>query len=81
MLDVEVSKIELHTHNKMILAIAESNRIRQQKNENNTFIILPLLDDFGYLGYKEMDKQAIKGTYVVPEGTCKYAKEIKIKWT
>ena len=61
--------IELNSQEKMVPAIAESNRLRQKQCENTPFLTEPLVKIFGYLANPEVAQQVINGTYVPPPGT------------
>ncbi len=49
------------------------NEDRFSQSEDTSFMISPLLDDFGYLANTESADQVLQGTYVTPPNTDKYA--------
>ena len=65
----------LETQKEMVPAMAESNLRRQQQCQGTPSMMLPFLDDFGYLANTPAAMSIIEGTYVPPAGTNPYLVE------
>ena len=58
----------------MKAACIRENESRFSQTEDTPAMMSPLLEELGYLADTEAAEEILAGTFEVPEGTCKYAK-------